>query len=322
MSECLSFLFKFKISSKLITGSSCTDSNECVGIPDVSSECTEGNKCFCLGGYVASNNLDDCLIIVNMIGEECAEDQQCKNGAPGFHSECQVPQEKPWLKVCNCTTISINEPGGHVCLLKANKVGDPCQSDAQCVANLVYAHCPQGTCNCHSNTVPSSNNTRCLPKAEKIGSECIEDVQCQDILHTTCLISNLTEMFGSCQCAEDYVAISNGGNEVCVKLASQIGDSCTEGGEAQCSHLPGTSCNATSQTCECSHPDEIPSGEKDRCLPIKLNLNEECEDDAQCMVADSVCFQNGNLQTCECNPTSHVQSVRVTNKCLEVSCFE
>lgn len=146
----------------LITGR-CTKIEDCAGIPGVTSFCHLDDTCQCGSHYVSSLARDSCLEIQSELGNECEESQKCQAGLPGPHSECSPRGDK---LICQCKPTAVSQPGEHKCYLKANRIGDPCEIQEQCNANLYSSFCIGGTCGCVDPQVPSDDGKGCVDKIQ------------------------------------------------------------------------------------------------------------------------------------------------------------
>ncbi|CAL8075503.1 unnamed protein product [Orchesella dallaii] len=130
---------------KILIGRSCESSEQCVGIPGITSVCTSSEWCTCLPGYIKSREKSDCLRIVNKLDEKCEETQQCQQGTPGRESECRVTQSSPTQKVCKCKRNAVNQPGQNICYLKSQYM-EACRIQEQCMSYQYSAQCLNGKC--------------------------------------------------------------------------------------------------------------------------------------------------------------------------------
>ncbi|CAL8075494.1 unnamed protein product [Orchesella dallaii] len=134
-----------------LIGFPCTFTEDCVGIPDVSSECSDW-ICSCKSGYIPSTHLDACLELQSDIGKECLEDQQCS----GKLKTCINGS-------CDCVDGAIPNPANKDCYITADRVGDDCEMVAQCTVNLgPNSECSRGICMCSINSLPSKDGSRCV----------------------------------------------------------------------------------------------------------------------------------------------------------------
>lgn len=140
-------------------GKPCINSNECAGDSSYNSICGLSGICICREGFIPAASMDDCLPVVDRLGESCSEPQQCQQGALGIFSDCVNNDDK---HACACTDGTIHAELEHKCLPKAQHVGDPCQSHEQCMINLEVSHCLDGFCRCLYPATASSDNSRCI----------------------------------------------------------------------------------------------------------------------------------------------------------------
>ncbi|CAL8130445.1 unnamed protein product [Orchesella dallaii] len=277
-------------------GFPCTNTVECVGEPGVSSEC-RNNICLCKSGYLPSYGLDNCLPIVNLIGGECEESQQCQQGTPGRLSECVSEQRK---SSCQCTSDGVNELCAHVCLQKAETVGDPCEVDIQCTANLgELSECSSGICAClpDAKPLPPGNNS-CVPAKDgevPIGNPCRFSTECvgSSSFTSECTVS------GRCSCKPGFVV--NFLMNQCLPIVNKLGGTCVESQQCQ-QGTPGTfsTCsksnfkpNINGSICNCtSNAVNSPGGNE--CYTEAKLVGDSCIIHEQCIskLGPSQCIEN------------------------------
>ncbi|XP_059474740.1 fibrillin-1-like [Neocloeon triangulifer] len=133
-------------------------------------------RCVCPENTVQNKQTDQCLPMI-ALGEACVENDQCPENA-----ECLK-------KTCQCASkhyIEISVLGEQKsCLPVANVVGDACQFDDQCTANLgspqsVSCGPNSKKCKCSDNFVESKDKTSCLKKASE-GESCTQNQQCPEV---------------------------------------------------------------------------------------------------------------------------------------------
>lgn len=303
----------------ILIGDGCEDTAQCVG----NAECTATGHCSCPITHVPSNNLRDCLPIINRLNEECKEPQQCQQGEPGPWSDCLEKFGTSKL-VCQCKSEAITGPGGSQrCLKKATFVGDSCEIIDQCLLSLGRSHCTANTCQCYPDSNPSADKTKCVIKAG-LGKICEDDGQCSHIPTTgsaTCqpIDPGFPQDGSICACKPGY-SQAPGGQEMCIRVAGLIGDPC-QADDSQCSGIPDSVCDLLTKTCQCdpskdlvAHPDRI------KCLPVANKLEDSCEHQVQCMPGQSECIiANGTIiGQCLCRPGQFVESRLNPGNCVEV----
>lgn len=53
-------------------GKPCVNSNECAGDPSYNSICSLAGICICRSGFISSSSMEDCLPVIDHLGEPCA----------------------------------------------------------------------------------------------------------------------------------------------------------------------------------------------------------------------------------------------------------
>ncbi len=157
----------------------------------------------CLAESVTNTNGTFCLAIVNVVGGQCEESQQCTQGIPGRYSECVESWEDPDLKICNCTGGTKAELGQHACLKYSGYFGNDCESDEDCTGTpgVTSACSNSGICSCLGGYLPSSEMDDCLSIRNGLGERCEELEHCQQGIPgilSACIL-------GSCRCTGDSV---------------------------------------------------------------------------------------------------------------------
>ncbi|ODM96454.1 Prion-like-(Q/N-rich) domain-bearing protein 25 [Orchesella cincta] len=296
------------LTANVIIGQHCEEDKQCVG---PNSGCTSSKVCACNVGYVSNSNNTQCLQVVNdLLTTECLEPIQCHRGSPGPWSDCIVSPAGSTTKVCNCTSLAIAV--NSTCYLIPVEVENACQTDQQCEVGLGESYCSSnGQCLCKAGFVPSTNRDKCLLQV-KLDDSCVDSTQCSTVNNAQCVLNASNPTDGQrCRCNTNYVG--DGGE--CYPLTTVIGGLCSR--DSQCVNL-GATCNTT--TCQCSGTD-VENASKTKCLPLRPNLNDTCDQTAQCQVNNSVCVlppgQTTGLQ-CQCQLDVYVESNVTDNTCVPI----
>lgn len=261
----------------------CQKSEDCAGSPGA-SVCTS-DICQCASGFVPSKGLNNCLQIRNEIADPCEESRQCQLGDLAYYSECS-PNGRGF---CQCQQTAIKIEKDPQCLLKADKIGDTCEFNEQCDANLDSSFCIGNICRCVDSQVPSDDETGCLDK-RSLGQKCTSNRQCT-ALDSLAHCSNQTK---ECEC-DDNKGVAYAGK--CVQFAQKLGGACAAN-EIQCGKLENSEC--LSGKCECNPSSYIPNTDETKCLPFIENLLQTCEIKGQCRIVNSECNRLGAEMKCQC----------------------
>lgn len=297
-----------------LIGDDCTEDIQCTANLGEFSECPDiTKKCGCIDNLgVPSKNDDTCLKIINQLeADECMESQQCQIGVPGALSDCLASENNPSTNVCRCTDEAINRPGFHVCLKKAQQIGDSCEQNIQCHAELTeWSYCLRGLCACiEAISVPNKNNDTCLEIINDLNNgTCDESQQCQHGIpgeFSDCVPSNDDPTKKVCMCTDE--GLNEPGSSKCLRKATLVGDSCEA--HIQCIANLGDLSFCLSRKCSCMAGVSVPSKGNDICLEIINNLEGDiCQESQQCQsgmpgeFSDCLPLQNDNSKTvCQCS---------------------
>lgn len=297
-----------------LIGDDCSFGGQCTANLGEFSECQDDTKkCGCIDDLgVPSNNMDTCLIIINHLEtEECAESQQCQAGLPGELSNCLASASNPDINVCRCKEEAVNRPGHHVCLKKAQQLGDSCEENIQCHAELTeWSYCLRGMCACiETISVPSKNNDTCLEIIHDLDNgTCEESQQCQHGIpgeFSECVPSKDDPTKNVCMCTDE--AVNETGCNKCLRKAKLVGDSCEA--DIQCTANLGDLSSCLSGECLCIEGVSIPGKDNDTCLEIINNLmGDICQESQQCQsgtpgqLSDCLPLQNDSSKAvCQCS---------------------
>lgn len=312
------------------------------------SECSSTKTCTCTSAGVPKDDNTKCLDVINNLGGDCVQDNQCTSGTPGLLSKCIN------LK-CRCGVESINAPGKHECLKFVNEIGGECEDSIQCRYGLPGAHSECKTngakdiCQCSSGAINEVGKHKCYPIANAIGEGCEVNAQCDAKLssayctggkcscinnevpsedHMKCMerkgLGEVCEDLGQCN-AEDSNRICHDKqcqcnpltsllyNGQCFEYRKNLGESCEL--EGQCETISGSKC--ISKKCECNPDSHIINTGQNACLQLTTQLDGLCEVKGQCKkISNSECQVSGSEMRCACIE-GHVSS-ETLHTCLEV----
>ncbi|CAL8146063.1 unnamed protein product [Orchesella dallaii] len=275
-------------------GEPCGIPSDCQG---PSTTCLNSGVCDCSGGSVPMENLIGCLLPLNFLGENCTEAAQCQHGTPGPFSDCVLPHPSvnSSQTICNCTADAVSGISGvnmNKCYKKATYLGDPCQSQLQCISNIGLSQCLEGKCECLSIAMPANNNTRCLAAVDFLNDTCEANIQCTvpnsiclpvtrrdrtlpaviEAANQSCSESiQCTEGLGSfaecqenlCQCVNDTVFYGS----LCY-AKKKLGDDCGHDDECKANIQGGVTCKFTENSGVCSCDDVTFQDGDTLCKPI------------------------------------------------------
>lgn len=299
-------------------GGDCDVNAQCKANLGDLSEC-QNRKCICTpNNGIPSFTRLECLAIINFIGNDCQEPQQCKEGVPGEHSDCIASNTIPGSsKVCNCTAYAIRQPGQHKCHLKAEEVGANCEVDAQCQVNLgELSECDETFCSCiDGKSIPGSLNNKCLPIVDTIGGPCEENPQCNlgaPGLYSECRRADAFPYQPVCNCTEE--GINQPGKHECLRKADTVYEPCIYDGQCTANLGNQTECS-DSGTCGCI-PGAVPNSDNNQCIPGGVLISQPCFDTQQCVGTPgttSICTRSN---ICDCL-NGYIPSSRLDD-CLPV----
>ncbi len=298
-------------------GGPCQENEDCARGEGL-SECSSGsNICACARTYTHSTDLTECLKIIDDLNDLCKEDAQCRFGKPGNLSSCRPLDDG--TKKCRCNDNAVDgpssdptDPTSNKCYLVSEKVGDPCEIQTQCTVKLMHSQCKNAVCVCADDYVSSPDSSECLPKMF-LGQSCRFSAQCDHIEDSTCSFINSNDPTGLCQCSAEYTT-SPERNDLCLKKAIQIGDSCAD--QVQCETVANSMC--IEEKCVCT-PDYVSDQAGKECLLKVPRLNGTCSEDGQCQVKNSSCeIQAAGIRQCKCITNQFVESRDDENSCVEV----
>lgn len=179
------------------------------------------------------------------------------------------------------------------------EIGDYCRTTANCGTTST---CVRGECRCPYGYHPGWDKNSCLRDVE-LNEECNNHEEC---------IAEGSLCYNTCKCRTSHIISQDG--KRCLPYASTLYQMCHE--DSQCGQIPN-SCCGMNQTCICApgthdiHSVRIreDSYKDDKFLNVQLSLNffqrcyvsarlnGECEDDNNCVIAHSSCFN----KRCQCD---------------------
>jgi len=152
----------------------------------------------------------------------------------------------------------------------------------------------------------------------KIGDPCPNDDRCNKWVNNTVCRDSV------CACAIDYVP--NSANLLCLRVASNINDSCEEA--IQCTERFGLNAECNSQKmCSCKPENHFVSASH-KCIP-DIGLDRNCTHSAECYLPDDGSDQNVECAQglCKCtaryNPSPESRSCRSSagTKIISITCL-
>lgn len=195
------------------------------------------------------------ISLLSTVGDACTETgQEC---AGLVHSECRRKQ-------CVCRPGYYQRNG--VCFAELGEVAD---SSSLCAT--VYR---DGKCVCTYDQFYQPNMRTCLKTVAQINSICTTNSQCSPFGEAYC--STVSPRRCTCQ---DY-AVEDPAQQLCVKRVG-MRHYCTA--TEQCSDVPNTECNLTTNSCVCK---ATYFEENETC---KSGINAECTANTDCAAANTEC---------------------------------
>ncbi|XP_044735643.1 prion-like-(Q/N-rich) domain-bearing protein 25 [Chrysoperla carnea] len=196
----------------------------------------------------------DCLYTPKYMGESCEKDVQCQVSF-GNNAICSESH-------CKCSPNTHFENG--VCY-KNGKIGDQCDTNADCYIEDALTFCVNSVCVCNTYYHPIDGGTKCV-KSKRLQDKCDSDSECT-IENTRCL--------GSCRCQIHFV--ENKQRTACLKVVDNFDDFCEE--DAQCSQfLDNGAC--VNNKCGCANGYHLYSN---KCWK-NVDIFEMCESENECII--------------------------------------
>lgn len=211
------------------------------------SHCYNMNECACSIEAVAVKSGTFCMPIINNVGEECEENQQCTEGKLGNHSGCINITEGSTIKVCDCVDGAEVGHGKKECIKKSSgiRIGEECKVDEECIGipGISSGCSSSGTCLCLGGYLHSNSTGNCVQIRNELGENCTESQQCQHGVpgHLSACI------LGKCGCTD--FSVNEMGGHFCYRKASLVGDPCEI--HEQCWGNLGEKSYCVGGICEC-----------------------------------------------------------------------
>ncbi|XP_050319291.1 cell death abnormality protein 1 [Bactrocera neohumeralis] len=281
---------------------------------NVTSSCVHG-LCHC---YNNQTNVDvtcepNILHTNNIIGGNCP----CKFP----HAECHQADY-----LCYCEDDYVPTIDRRRCIPKQVPLGEPCETDEQCLFSTVFSHCDGSTKTCSCDAGFLRNDSICLSQT-KLRAKCDDRMRCsQHGPHKICFPE-----VGECVCEQGYVSANT--SEECLP-GRKLHEDCQDASQCYAFMGPGATCEKGKCQCRVEYSIVTRKTKENRysialekiCTPLAevgqyCTLNEHChngpeDEDEQLMECDhgECACRFGFKNQVPCSSTA--SSVNVKNNLL------